>query len=173
VDMRAIPEDTMFYHKYTIRIWSYITNNDPYININWGTLPDGIDSAKFNCYHLWWNNDSTVNMRENKSLTLNNQAHASYIICYVYVWYNKKHIDIKEDKTNILLFPNPASNYITFYNENDTDWTIINYAGENMQHGNLLLNTNNNIDITALPVGAYYILLNRNGNYKKHKFIKK
>jgi len=169
VDMRGIPEDSIFFHKYTILIWWNATVLFPYIDVKWGQLPDGIDSAKFRCYQ-WMDDDYYVDMRENDGIRLDNQA---YKDCYVYVWYNKKHIDIKEVQPNILLFPNPANDYITFYNENNTDYVIINYAGENMQNGNLQLNTKNNIDIAALPIGAYYILLNRNGEHKKHKFIKK
>jgi len=168
-DFRDIPSDTLFYHRYVVNIVWYSSSINPYINIKWGDLPDGIDSAKFRCYQ-WMNDDSVVNMREKSEILLDNEA---YKICYVYVWFNKKHSGILNEKLDVILFPNPANELITFYNEDYNSYSIVNSAGSELSNGMLELNLNNHINTQNIPAGSYYMLLNKKGKNSNIPFIKK
>ena len=173
VDFKGIPADEdKFFHQYIITIvWFVESFDSAWININWGELPDGIDSAKFRCYQ-WMDDDYYVNMRDTNGVVLDNSAYKN---CFVYVWYNKKHTDISyENEEDIILYPNPSNDYISFYNENYTDYFIVNSAGEELMSGNLSPQSNNKINIRNIPAGAYTMLVNkRNGEKNSLPFVKR
>ena len=158
VDFRSISNSDKFLHRYWINIRWYSTQN-PKINLHWGKLPIGIDSAKIRCREWMDNDDFHINMHEVEGLELDNE---SYKNLFINVWFNKNHIGIKYDKdNNLILYPNPTDNYVNLLSNDYTYYSIRNILGEELMIGKI---EDNKINVVNLPQGVYILILNKNNN---------
>jgi hypothetical protein len=162
VDFKSIPKNTkQFVHKYRFYIrWANVTA-EPTINIDWGKLPDGIDSAKIRAWE-WMDTNRFVNMKTDSIMLLDNQAYKNVDIT---IWYND-YVSIAEDKneTKLLLYPNPATQFINIKDlPPSTPVKIYSGMGELMYDGN-----ESSIFINELSNGTYFIKI---GN-KSYPFVK-
>ena len=162
VDIRSIPTDQdEFFHRYRLEVskWAIISAY-PVLTINWGKLPDGIDSAKIVCRGC---GRPDVDMRENEEFVTDNDFHRRFDIL---VWYNKKHISVEEN------FDFAVSYFIdgNWLRINSNDFQTINIysiLGEK-----LISSQDDNINIAGLSTGVYFIkFIDKAGRKKFHNFI--
>lgn len=82
--------------------------------------------------------------------------------------------DIQDiEKSKILIYPNPSSNSINFYspeNGNIKDVEIFDFTGKKLKTYNSL--KNNQLDITSLQVGVYFVRWKIEGRSYSSKMIK-
>ncbi len=171
VDFREIPnERDDFMHKFRLRVnWGNSSN----ITINWGEIPEGIDSAKFRSYH-WYDEDEYIDMLSNTEFQTDRRS--NFIKFDFVVWYNKT-ASIKE-KQNIFIetYPNPATDYIYLDMNKYKSYIIRNLCGQilcnSLESNNMSIN--NSIDISGLSNGIYFIeLVGASGKIFFCKLIKK
>ncbi|MDR0926354.1 MAG: T9SS type A sorting domain-containing protein [Ignavibacteria bacterium] len=173
VDMRSIPSNS-FFHKYRINIRWYNTGN-PWVNIHWGKLPSGIDSAKIHCYE-WFDESYFFDMKGDTALRLDNEAYQN---CDIYIWYNQN--SALSDEPNVenylTIFPNPVGDFLTFVTHSQiTSYDNLHYSIYSMAGEQVLANSinTNMIDVSSLMPGCYSIIIkNSNGDNIYNNFIKK
>jgi hypothetical protein len=171
--MRGIPQfEDIFMHFYHINI-AWANTIAPEVKINWGKLPQGIDSAKLHCYQ-WFEDDKYINMKEEEELVMKNEFYNKDF--YIYVWYNKNHTSIDNNSytdDEIHVSPNPSSDYIKFSStEQLNEYIIYDMTGYCIQSGKLF-STNDNINIKSIPIGEYFINFeNYSGKKYTYKFLK-
>ena len=77
------------------------------------------------------------------------------------------------DKTGILIYPNPSSGFINIEgNLNNTCIKIINLAGQVIICKNIKNSEKETIDISGMTKGLYFISVNNNGNIQVNKLVK-
>lgn len=78
-----------------------------------------------------------------------------------------------EIKADISLFPNPSAHWISLSTElNTLDVSIFNAMGQKVR-ALVHVSPSDKIDISTLPVGMYYVQVEKDGRYKTLKLIKK
>ena len=76
--------------------------------------------------------------------------------------------DIIENKDNIIVYPNPAKDFITVSNiEKSSTIKIFDAVGRIYYSNNLI----NNINVSSFPNGVYYMLIKSNNNISTKKII--
>lgn len=175
VDFRGIPTEAKFHHRYWVNIrWHKADNvaQNRKINLHWGKLPDGIDSAKIRCREWWEDEDFYIDMRNVVGLELDNINEAVYNNFFINVWFSKDvGITYNKDNKNLILFPNPADNYINLLNDDYTYYNIYNLVGEELMTGNI---KDKVISVVDLSKGTYILILKKdNTTSDAISFIKK
>ncbi|MCL2039515.1 MAG: leucine-rich repeat domain-containing protein [Bacteroidetes bacterium] len=172
VDFRGIPVETKFHHRYWINVRWHKADSATQIRkikLNWGKLPEGIDSAKIRCRE-WWDTDLYINMHEAESLDLEDINDIVYNNLFIDIWFSKG-VGITYNKdNNDLIFPNPTENYINLLDDDYTHYSIYNLVGEAQMSGKI---EDNKINVVNLPSGTYILILNKNNNSPAVPFIKK
>ncbi len=113
---------------------------------------------------------------DNVQLAQNNQLpYSNWIVNHAY-----RNINYTDDldqcslgtshfvKKNIIIYPNPAQDFINVNVRNKTDYSIYNIAGQFLQFGTIDT-VDNALDVHNLPSGVYFIKLN---NADTIKFVK-
>jgi len=166
VDIRSIPEnENKFFHHYKLEVlnWAASMYFDTELIINWGKLPDGIDSAKIILKVL----DSTIDMREKEKFILNNAFHTRFDI---FVWYNKEH-NFVEETSEFEIFYFIENNFLTVNNGSNNFEKINIYS---LLGTKIISSNENSIDIGGLAVGIYFVeLIDKTGQKIFNKFSKK
>jgi ELWxxDGT repeat protein len=76
--------------------------------------------------------------------------------------------EIENDKPQLLVYPNPAGNWIYFKEERDRRFYILNTAGQMMLEGKCT----DRIDISMLLSGSYHLVLQQNKKWITASFVK-
>ncbi|MEX2485892.1 MAG: T9SS type A sorting domain-containing protein [Brumimicrobium sp.] len=97
------------------------------------------------------------------------------------IYYNK--MNVRDQTSSIksiansdwnfdLIYPNPATNYVTFENnKKGVQYQIITKLGRIAQEG--VVSSNNNINVSELPKGEYFLYLTNNASFSTYKMQKK
>lgn len=166
-DFRGIPETKQFMHKYRLEVmWGPYSQK---INIKWGKLPDGIDSAKFRCYE-WFDATPDVDMRQVEEITIDNEALHRFDFT---IYYNKDHSGIIEKSLDFIdIYPNVVEDYFYIDNLQFQSCEILNTCGSSVLHLENL--TENQINTKNLVSGLYFIkLIDNYGKIHFSKIIKR
>ena len=113
------------------------------------------------------------NQEQIEKTTLNTENNSQVIVETNF----KANYRIKEDN-NLLLAPNPASNYtnmsINLSKEGEYKLMITNMSGKTVQSNTVQFNKGDNrleLDVTTLPAGLYFVSLNNNESSMTKKLI--
>ncbi len=167
-DLKAVPiEETKFYRRYKVVFnWATATK----ITVNWNSkLQDGIDSA-FVLDAL----EGLVfkhKMDEVSNFEITNSGIRQF---FLDIYFNKDKVTSVEDENNsanISIYPNPANGILNLNTTEEINSLAIYDLMGNMIEENLIENNNNQLDISFLHCGDYYISVNyANGKKGTVKF---
>lgn len=76
------------------------------------------------------------------------------------------------EETDLILFPNPVSSYLSVSAKIDHPYTISNAIGSVILKGNLIKDEVNLLNIEDLPVGLYFLTIQQGSRNKTYKLIK-
>ncbi|HVA99574.1 MAG TPA: T9SS type A sorting domain-containing protein, partial [Bacteroidia bacterium] len=83
--------------------------------------------------------------------------------------------EINPPNLQVSIFPNPANDKINIvYNAGTgtVNYNILNVLGQSISHGAFGNSSNNQLDVSKLPAGIYFLKLIRNNNVVVGKFVK-
>jgi len=75
-------------------------------------------------------------------------------------------------EAELSIFPNPASSYLSVIAKIDHPYTVSNALGSVILKGNLIKDEVNLLNIEDLPVGLYFLTIQKGSRNKTYKLIK-
>ncbi len=76
-----------------------------------------------------------------------------------------------ENPINLAIYPNPAKDNLYIRSSQPADYSIINLLGQTLQSGHLT-RMMNNLDVSELHAGVYFITVTNGNDIQKVKFVK-
>lgn len=158
VDLRPYQNTDVFSISYHLK--TFFDNGDT-LSYEWTNLPQCVDSIILS--DMIPETDDSINITELGYMAISNQYIEDWALVVYYNFTN----DIKEVTNKVCVYPNPSSDYIRIENmPHIAKYEIFDILGRKLLSGE---NQNDDIYITDLEDGVYYIMIN---DKKSYKFIK-
>ncbi len=167
VDFRSVPEDfNDFFHQYRVVLFK---RSNSLITISWLSLLPQIKSAfmadRFDGIMF------KAQMKDTNNVTINNQF-LDRIDFNIKVWYTKNNSSVKNNSSEIKIFPNPASKFLKIKAVDLEYKTIELYNSIGEMVGEYDINSMNlSINLEKYPSGMYFLVFRNDTTFYTKKLM--